>query len=85
MLYNWGSKQNNMIKYGQETPPRVNLSKITKLPTAMFVGTADDLGDKSDCQWARDQINLGGSALVHYEEVAAGHSTFMIGNDMSYF
>ena len=51
----------------------------------MFVGTADDLGDKIDAAWARDQIIAGGSALVHYEEIAAGHSTFMIGNDMSYF
>jgi hypothetical protein len=51
----------------------------------MFVGTADDLGDPEDAQWARDQIDLGGSALVHYEEIAAGHSTFMIGVDMSYF
>lgn len=84
-LYDWGSKKDNQVRYGQDTPPIVNLQQIKSLPTVMFVGTADDLGDKSDAEWARDQINAGGSALVHYEEIPAGHSTFMIGNDMSYF
>lgn len=51
----------------------------------MFVGSVDDLGDPTDAAWARDQINRGGDALKHYETVTAGHSTFMIGNDMSYF
>lgn len=81
-LYDWGSKSKNEEKYGQDTPPKVDLGNID-LPTAMFVGTADDLGDKLDCEWARDQIPE--DALIHYEEIAAGHSTFMIGNDMSYF
>jgi len=51
----------------------------------MFVGTDDDLGDPTDSQWARDQIKAGGDALVYYNEHPAGHSTFMIGIDMSYF
>ena len=51
----------------------------------MFVGTDDDLGDVVDSEWARDQIKNGGNALVYYNEHAAGHSTFMIGKDMSYF
>jgi CHAD domain-containing protein len=49
----------------------------------MFVGTQDDLGDVTDAQWARDQLNS--SVMVHYQEVDAGHSTFMIGKDMTYF
>lgn len=51
----------------------------------MFVGLQDDLGDVNDNHWARDQINSGGDALVHYQEVNAGHSTFMVAKDMSYF
>jgi hypothetical protein len=51
----------------------------------MFVGTADYLGDVTDARWARDTLNWAGNALVHYEEVLAGHSTFMIGKDMNYF
>jgi len=30
----------------------------------MFVGTADDLGDTTDAEWARDAIKSGGNALV---------------------
>lgn len=51
----------------------------------MFVGTADDLGDTTDAEWARDQINSAGNALVHYNEFPAGHSSFLIGKNMSYF
>jgi len=51
----------------------------------MFVGAVDDLGDVTDARWARDQIRSGGNALVAYEESNAGHSSFMIGKDMSYF
>jgi len=83
-LYDWG-KKTNQEKYGQGTPPDIDLTKITNVPTAMFVGTEDDLGDVTDCHWARDQIQKGGDALVHYQEVDAGHSTFLIAKDMSYF
>ena len=51
----------------------------------MFVGTADRLGDIKDARWARDTINSAGNAIKHYEEVKAGHSTFMVAKDMSYF
>ena len=38
-------------------PPQVDLSKIKgDTPVAMFVGTADDLGDQTDAEWARDTI-----------------------------
>mmetsp|Transcript_15439 Transcript_15439/g.26120 ORF Transcript_15439/g.26120 Transcript_15439/m.26120 type:complete len:133 (+) Transcript_15439:1057-1455(+) len=83
-LYDWGSTSLNTEKYGRSTPPPVDLSKITEIPTAMFVGTADDLGDLTDSRWARDQINSGGSALVFYEEVPAGHPSFMVGKNMTY-
>jgi len=52
-LYDYGKKENQK-RYSQNTPPIVNLGNITSLPTAMFVGTEDDLGDVVDCEWARD-------------------------------
>jgi hypothetical protein len=84
-LYDWGSDSKNTEKYGQKTPPLVNLRNIKNVPTAMFVGSEDDLGDVTDARWARDEINAGGTALTYYGEVPAGHATFMIGKDMSYF
>jgi len=49
----------------------------------MFVGSEDDLGDPTDCEWAKSQMNS--SVLKHYEIVNGGHATFMVGKDMSYF
>jgi hypothetical protein len=53
-LYDWGSKKDNQARYGQDTPPIVDLTQIKELPTAMFVGSVDDLGDPTDASWARD-------------------------------
>jgi hypothetical protein len=36
------------------TPPEIKLDKITDIPTAMFVGTKDSLGDEIDCLWAKE-------------------------------
>eukprot|EP00588_Corethron_pennatum_P003963 CAMPEP_0194291486 /NCGR_PEP_ID=MMETSP0169-20130528/43478_1 /TAXON_ID=218684 /ORGANISM="Corethron pennatum, Strain L29A3" /LENGTH=460 /DNA_ID=CAMNT_0039039381 /DNA_START=91 /DNA_END=1473 /DNA_ORIENTATION=- len=84
-LFDWGSGSANRNKYNQETPPVVNLSKISGgVPVGMFVGTADDLGDVTDGEWSRDQIEKGGDAIRLYREVPAGHATFMIGKDMGY-
>jgi pimeloyl-ACP methyl ester carboxylesterase len=81
--FDWGQKRNQQI-YGQDSPPEIDISKITDVPLAMFVGSVDDLGDPIDCRWARDQINAGGSALKYYEEVPGGHSSFMVGKNMTY-
>jgi hypothetical protein len=81
-LFDWGSKEANQEHYGEDTPPKVDLSKI-QMPTAMFVGTEDDLGDPVDARWGRDQLAPG--VLKHYEEYPGGHLTFQVGKDFSYF
>ena len=48
----------------------------------MFTGIEDILADLTDSRWTRDRI---GDSIVHYEEIHAGHLTFMVGKDMSYF
>ena len=48
--YDWG-KKTNLVKYGQDSPPEIDLTKIDKVPTALFVGTQDDLGDVDDNHW----------------------------------
>merc|ERR1711998_156693 len=40
-------KNRNMQEYGQFEPPSYDLSKIS-VPTALFVGEHDDLGDPED-------------------------------------
>ena len=48
----------------------------------MFVGNVDKLADPEDALWAYKEI---GTPVVFYKEYNAGHLTFMIGKDMSYF
>jgi hypothetical protein len=52
------------------------------VPVAIFCGTKDPLADCKDAQWTRDTV---GERVVHYEEIEAGHSTFCLGKDMTYF
>ena len=60
----------------------IPLENITTVPVAMFTGLHDILADLTDSRWTRDQI---GDNVVHYEEIEAGHLTFMVGKDMTYF
>lgn len=88
-LFDYGSSAMNNLKYGQSSPPEVDLKKIenTKVPVAMFVGNEDDLADIEDTEWVRDQIlddGWGSDVLVHYEEFEAGHYSFMVGENMKY-
>jgi lysosomal acid lipase/cholesteryl ester hydrolase len=81
-------KKGNLEHYGQETPLEVDLTRITgKVPVAMFVGLDDDLGDKTDASWARDEIKKGGDAIDKgfYGEYELGHASFMVAKDFSYF
>jgi poly(3-hydroxyalkanoate) synthetase len=81
-LFDWGSQEANQQHYGQYTPPKVDFSKIT-VPTAMFVGSNDELGDPKDAIKTKNLMNP--SVLVHYEMILGGHETFIVGKDMSYF
>ena len=83
-LFDWGP-QTNLIKYGQKTPPKIEVDKITEVPIAMFVGLQDSLGDDIDNRWLKDELESAGSALVHYQQIDAGHASFMVGKDMTYF
>jgi hypothetical protein len=48
----------------------------------MFVGTADELADCQDNEWADSQMF---DTVVYYHEWPLGHMSFMVGKDMSYF
>ena len=48
----------------------------------MFTGTSDLCADLTDARWTRDMI---GDSIVHYEEIDAGHLSFLVGKDMTYF
>jgi hypothetical protein len=60
----------------------IPLESIKQVPVAIFCGTADPLADCTDAQITANTI---GDNVVHFEEILAGHSSFNIGKDMSYF
>lgn len=78
--YDYGA-QENMEKYGTETPPLIDLSKISGVPIALMVGTTDLLGDLKDNEWLKEQL---GSNVRYFNTYEAGHITFFIGKDVSY-
>lgn len=47
----------------------------------MYVGLHDILVKTDDSRWIRDKIM---DSLVDYVEINGGHTTFMIGKDMSF-
>ena len=79
--YDYGKPTKNNKKYGQTQAPEIDVSKISHVPVAMFVGKQDDLATPADTQWARDQIKT----TIYYEELDNfDHGSFMLGKDMSF-
>ena len=50
-LYDYGKTQ-NIKKYGSPNAPELNLSRI-ETPTALFVGTEDNMVSPVDALWLR--------------------------------
>lgn len=66
-LYDWGTAAENYKHYDSRSPPLVDYTNIKgDVPIAMFVGTADNFGNKVDARWARDTISSAGNAIKHY-------------------
>jgi len=54
-MYDFGAKE-NLIKYGQKTPPVYNLANINA-SIALFTGTDDDLADPADVEILRSGLS----------------------------
>ena len=75
-----------MRRYGEPVPPALSLDSLKTLdvPVSLFVGTHDILATIKDVHDLRDEV-LGPDTVYQYEEVNAGHISFLVGKDMSYF
>ena len=70
-----------MLKYGQYTPPDLNLSAISQVPIGMFIAMQDPLVHPDDARWLRDTVKN----VVHYSEYENyDHASFTKGKDMQY-
>lgn len=80
-MFDYKDKKINILHYGQDTPPILDISTITDVPVAMFVGMEDSLSNFKDDRWARDTI----PSVVHYQELENyDHGSFTTGLSMSY-
>ena len=77
----WADNYTGLIHKERQTD-LIPIENISEVPVAIFAGIEDILADTTDAEWARDRI---GDNVVHYEEIHAGHLTFMVGKDMTYF
>jgi len=53
--YDYGSSV-NLEKYGEKVPPEYDLSQAAKVPTALFIGSKDKLGDPKDVATLQPQL-----------------------------
>ena len=81
VYYDYGEDE-NMKKYGQKTPPSIDLGKIKNIPTALFIGNYDELGDVKDNEFVK--ANLGENSLQLTKYIEGGHMTFLIGKNSDY-
>lgn len=80
--FDYGSKANLQI-YGQKTPPDFNLSNLS-IPTALFVGSKDDLGDTTDVA-SLIQANAQNANLVFNQTFADfSHVTWLVGKEAAF-
>lgn len=70
----------NMEKYGQETPPSVDLQNLSKVPIAMFSGKYDRIVNVDENNEFASQI----PTVVKNEQLNFDHLSFLIGKDMTY-
>ena len=79
--FDFGGSRKNLEEYGQDTPPEINISDITDVPVAMFVGRQDDLANLKDNRWLKEQL----PSLIYYQEMDGSHASFVTGSDMDFF
>ena len=79
-LYDYHDKEKNQEKYGQDTPPNVDLQGLSKVPIAMFSGKFDRVVNVDDNLEFASQI----PTVVKSEALNFDHLSFLIGKDMSY-
>jgi len=64
------------------TSDLIPLQNDKNVPVALIVAKDDTVATPVDAQWTMSQI---GAEVIHYQEIAGGHVTYIIGKDMSFF
>ena len=78
----WADHYDDIIGRKRQTD-LIPIENISSVPIAIFAGTHDTIADQTDAHWIRDTLKQ--EVLAHYEDIEAGHLTFMVGKDMTYW
>ena len=70
-----------MQKYGQETPPKINVENISKVPIFMFSAKFDRITNVEDNKHYAAVI----PSVKEHVVLDGDHFTFLIGKDMGWF
>lgn len=73
----------NIKQYGQKEPPAYNVSSI-RVPTALFVGGTDDLGDPKDNENLVQHLGSNPSLVFHKVYPNFSHITFFAGTEAAF-
>lgn len=73
-------KQGNLKQYNQATPPSFDMSKIS-VPTALFVGENDTLGDLQDVGTLTNQIGSNPALVFNKVFAKFSHITWFTGTE----
>jgi hypothetical protein len=71
-MFDYGTPEANMEKYGQESPPFYNFDNLKDHKIAMFVGDSDLLAVPEDYNRLRDKLKELG-CLIYFKETVHGH------------
>jgi len=64
-----------LSRYGSKEPPIYDLSKIDKVPIALFCGSTDRLASPEDYKWLKGQLL---KTLCYFKEYSLGHMGFLM-------
>eukprot|EP00345_Euplotes_harpa_P001757 CAMPEP_0168331882 /NCGR_PEP_ID=MMETSP0213-20121227/8607_1 /TAXON_ID=151035 /ORGANISM="Euplotes harpa, Strain FSP1.4" /LENGTH=416 /DNA_ID=CAMNT_0008335761 /DNA_START=16 /DNA_END=1263 /DNA_ORIENTATION=- len=78
--YDYGEEM-NMKKYGQKTPPAIDISKVRGTKIVQIAGSLDLLADPTDNKWLSDQF---GDNLIYFKYYELGHMGFLLADDMQF-
>ena len=78
--YDYGKRQ-NLLKYGQEHPPEIDISKID-VPTALIVAKEDQIGDARD---NAQVLSLLPNVVFHKVYDNEDHLSLQFSKNMTYF
>lgn len=79
--YDYNNPQKNMEKYGQESPPHIDVETISDVPIAMFSTKHDKIVNIADNREYAGRI----PAVIEHNELEGDHFTFLLAKDMSWY